>query len=368
MAEQEQSRTEEATPFKLQEARRHGQVAKSLELSSLLALLTMLVVMLLWARGLLERQFRFDAALLVQAHQLSFDSATLLAWGRHVMQDMVSLLLPLMLPLVGVAILGGLLQNGPIFSFHPLKPDIDRINPVAGFKRLFSMRLLFETGKNIVKLLLFGLAIWLLALSLLRPMLALLQMPPLRLLDVALAQSVDIVFKLVLIAALVALADLIHTRWSWHDKLKMSRREVRDETKNREGDPRVRSRMRELRREMMKRAAAVRRLPEADVLITNPTHLAVALLYQREKMAAPQVIAKGSGEMAAHMRAVARRHGVPVVESPTLARALFAAARIDEAVPERLFGPVARLLVWVYAMRERRGGRGPQHAAPAAAS
>ncbi|MFL6662210.1 MAG: flagellar biosynthesis protein FlhB [Rhizobacter sp.] len=362
MAEQEQSRTEQATPYKLREARRRGQVAKSLELSSLLALLTLLAVMLLWARSLVERQFRFDALLLEQAYRLSFDPAALPAWLARITTDSLSLLMPLVLPLVAIAIVGGFLQAGPVFSFHPLKPDIDRINPVSGFKRLFSLRLLFETGKNLLKLVLYGMAVWLLARSLLGPLLALLDVPPLRLLDVTLSQATAIVFKLLLVVALIAIADMLYTRWSWQDKLKMSRREVREELKSHEGDPRIRSRRRELRREMLKRAQAVKRLPDADVLITNPTHLAVALSYRREEMAAPVIIAKGSGEMAAHMKVLARRHAVPVVESPTLARALFAAAGIDDSVPERLYPAVARLLVWVYALRERgRGASGAVH-------
>ena len=367
MAEQEQSRTEEATPFKLSQARQRGQVAKSLELSSLLALLTLLAVMLLWARELLERQFRFDAVLLQQAHQLRFDPAVVLAWLGRVMGDSLSLLLPLFLPLVAIAILGGLLQNGPIFSFYPLKPDLDRINPVSGFKRLFSLRLLFETAKNLIKLVLFGATLYVIGRSLLGALLALLHVAPLTLLDVSLAQATGIVFKLVMVLAVVAIADMAYTRWNWHDQLKMSRRELKEEAKSREGDPRIRSRLRELRREMLKRAQAVRRLPDADVLITNPTHVAVALLYRREEMTAPQVIAKGSGEMAGHMKALARRHRVPVVESPALARALFQAAGLDEAVPERLFQPIARLLVWVYALRDRGPGAAQRPAATAPA-
>jgi flagellar biosynthesis protein FlhB len=354
MAEQEQGRSEPATPFRLSEARKRGSVAKSLELSSLLALVTLLVVVMLWARAMIERQFRLDAALVSQAHQLSFAVPALLGWLRHVAIESLATLVPLLLPVLAVAIVGGLLQNGPIFSTEPLKPDFNRINPAAGAKRFFSLRLLFEAGKTVVKVVLFGVAIYLLWRSLLPALPPLMHATAGGWLLALLDGARSIVFKLVLVAALIAVVDILFTRWSWHDQLKMSRRQVREELKNREGDPRIRVRLRELRREMLKRAKAVRRLPDADVLITNPTHLAVALLYRREEMSAPQVIAKGSGEIAQHMKEVARRHGVPVVESPTLARTLYDAVDLDGSVPERYFAPVAKLLVWVYALRERR--------------
>jgi flagellar biosynthetic protein FlhB len=160
-----------------------------------------------------------------------------------------------------------------------------------------------------------------------------------------------------MVLAFIALIDVMYTRWSFADKLKMSRREMKEEVKQREGDPHVRARIRELQRELVKRAKAIRRLPDADVLITNPTHLAVALVYQREKMSAPQVIAKGAGEFAEYMRMLARRHGVPVIEDPPLARALFMAAGIDKEVPERVYQQVARVLVRAYALRTARERR-----------
>jgi flagellar biosynthetic protein FlhB len=231
---------------------------------------------------------------------------------------------------------------------------MERLNPIAGFKRLVSWRLVFESGKNIVKLGLFSAAIYLLVRALMPSMLALLDSDPVSYLRAVLGYAVDIIFKLLLVVALVAIADVLYTRWHYFDKLKMSRREVREEVKHREGDPRIRARMRELRREMVKRSKALRRLPDADVLITNPDHVAVALLYRKEVMAAPTVIAKGADELAEHMKVLARRHRVPIVQNRTLARALYAGTDVEQAIPEQLFPPVARLLVWIYAMRDAR--------------
>lgn len=357
MAEQEYDRSEPASPFKQQEARRRGSVAKSLELNSLFAVLALLVVVYLRGLAMVRQQLQLDAGLLSQAHQLSFDAMAVARWLPALLLAALELVLPLFLLVVVVAILGTMVQTGPVFSLHPLKPDVDRLNPVSGLKRLFSLKLLFELGKSLVKLALFAGVIYLLLRQLLPQLMALLLTDPQAYLRLGHGWVSGIIFKLTLVLALVALVDVAYTRWSFADKLKMSRREVKQELKQREGDPQVRARIRELQRELVKRAKAIRRLPEADVLITNPTHLAVALVYRRDTMAAPQVLAKGAGEFAAHMRTLATRHRVPVIENPPLARELFAQVDIDQPVPEQAFPRVARILVRAYALRaaqERR--------------
>lgn len=357
MAEQEQNRSEAATPFKLQEARRRGQVPKSLELNSLFAIGGLLAVMVLWGRGMLQELMRLDAAVFGQAHRLNFEATQVMHWLAELFLRLLYVLSPLLLVAVVIAIAANMLQTGPVFTTFPLKPDVDRINPVSGLKRMFSLKLLFEVLKNLVKLALFSVAIYWLVQDLFPPLLGLLQTAPAAYMGLTFSLAVDIVSRLAALLALIAIADVVYTRWSFADKQKMSRREVREEVKNREGDPRIRARMRELRRESLARSKALRRLPEADVLITNPTHLAVALLYRKETMAAPLVIAKGAGELAAQMRVLARRHHVPIVENPTLARALFARAEVEQKIPDEFFAAVARLLVWVYALRRSGGPR-----------
>lgn len=357
MAEQEQNRSEPASPFKLKEAQRRGSVAKSLELNSLLALFALLAVFYLRGLPMMQQQLRLDAGLLSQAHQFSFDAIAVARWLPALLAAALDVVLPLFLLVVVVAILGNLVQTGPVFSTHPLKPDFDRINPVSGFKRLFSLRLLFELGKSLVKLVLFAGAIYLLMRQLLPELLALLLSEPGAYLPLSHGWVSGVIFKLAMLLAFIALIDVMFTRWSFADKLKMSRREMKEEVKQREGDPQIRARIRELQRELVKRAKAIKRLPDADVLITNPTHLAVALAYHRDRMSAPKVIAKGAGEFAAHMHGLARRHQVPVIENAPLARELFAAVDIDKEVPERIYPQVARILVRAYQLRaaqERR--------------
>src|SRR5205085_2146595 len=148
-------------------------------------------------------------------------------------------------------------------------------------------------------------------------------------------------------------------RWDFKGRMKMSRRELREEAKQREGDTRIKARVRELRQEMLKRGKALKRVGDADVLITNPSHLAVALLYRKGEMSAPRVVAKGAGEFAAAMRMLARKRGVPIVENRALARALFRSADIDQSIPEALYQQVARVLAWIYATRPPAAGARP---------
>ena len=157
-----------------------------------------------------------------------------------------------------------------------------------------------------------------------------------------------LMFKLLLVLVLIALADFAYSRWDYGRMMRMSRRELKEEVKRREGDPQVRARIRELQREAAKRAKSVKRLPEADVLITNPEHFAVALAYERSRMRAPTVLAKGAGELALELRRRAARLGLPVLEDKPLARRLFAEVDIDSPIGEALFEPVARIYASLY--------------------
>jgi flagellar biosynthetic protein FlhB len=218
------------------------------------------------------------------------------------------------------------------------------------------MRTLFDAFRACVKLVLLTCVGWF-ALVSLAPKFALMAgVTSLHYLHVVLAAVTSLGMKFVLALGIIAAIDFVWTRREFGKKMRMSRRELKDEVKGREGDPRIRSRLRELRREMLKRTMSLQRTADADVLITNPTHIAVALRYEHGRMDAPVMLAKGAGAMAAAMRALAARHRVPVVRNRKLARALFKQAQPDQTVPESLYAEVARLMVWVMSMREARHG------------
>jgi len=352
MAEQEQSRNEQATPFKLREARKRGSVAKSLELNSLFILAGFLVCMQLWGWQIIQQQLSLDREIFGQAHEVAFQASSIFSWLMAILVKLTYIVAPLFLTLLVIGLVANIAQVGFVFSTFPLKPDADRINPISGFKRIFSVKLLFEAIKNLIKIALFGTVLYFALKKMMPSLLELLYVNPVSYVRRGLDSMNAVIFKLLLMLLLVALADFVYTRWDYGNRLKMSRREIKEEVKRREGDPRIRSRIRELQGETLKRSKALKRVPDADVLITNPTHLAVALLYKRGEMQAPKVIAKGAGELAEKMKFVARQHKVPVVENKMLARALFREVDFDGCVPSALFPVVAKLLIWVYAMRE----------------
>jgi flagellar biosynthetic protein FlhB len=356
MAEQEQDRSEHATPFKLEQARKRGRVAKSPDMVSAAALFA-LVLFLYWlswagAKGQLE----LAHAVLTHAGRLDFSAAALLGFLGRLLVESLSALAPLLLLLMGVGILGNFAQTGPVFSFQPLKPDFDRLNPVAGFKRLFSLLVVYTLGKTLIKLAALG-AVFVLSMHyLLDPLLGLLHVEPVVYARRLLEMSAALCAKLAVVIFVLALLDVGYVRWEFQRQMRMSRRELRDEVKQREGDPRVRARLRQLRQELLKRSKALSKVSSADVLVTNPTHVAVAVAYKHGEMPAPRVVAKGAGDLVAKMRATAARHRIPVVQHPPLARALFREVNDDDYVPEAWYPQVLKILVWVYTLRQARQG------------
>jgi len=344
--QQDLERNEAATPHKLQKAREKGQVAKSTEVSGV----AVLAVALVWlhAEGFpgLIALFRFDHRLFDQVGTLSPAAV-----GLQVLGDAMAMLAPFFACLVIVAVLVNIAQTGPILTFRPLAPDATRLNPANGWQRLFSGRSAFEFVKSMLKMAVLCAIAWL-SLKHTWPRLnRVAGLPALGQLHEMLAVVSTLATHLLVAMAVIAAADLAFTRRFFASRMRMSRRELKEEARHREGDPRIRARVRELRRAMLRRAQAVGRTRHADVLITNPTHVAVALEYRHGEMVAPRLIAKGAGVTAAAMRAIAARHAVPVVPSRTLARALYAELEIDHYVPAEHYAAIARIMVWILARR-----------------
>jgi len=342
VAEQEQNRTEQATPFKLEEARKQGQVAKSLDFNSLIMIWGLIMLAMIWGASAWRElgQLAHDLFASSADLNLSLDNG---GWMAGLIRSFVTLLAPVLLVGAVLAVLANLVQTGPIFSFKPLKPKGERINPVAGFKRVFSKKMLFEAFKSLLKLLVLGgvataffFALW--------PQLNGPQSSDSELVQEWFGQhAVALLFRLGLALVLIGLLDLLYTRHKFKNDMMMSRRELKEEVKRREGDPQVRAKLRELQRENLKQAASVKRVPEADVLITNPEHLAIALRYERGSMAAPVLLARGADSWAAEMRSLARRHGVPIYERRALARQLFRIGQIGQPIPAESYVDVARI-------------------------
>lgn len=356
--QQDLDRNEAATPYKLQRARERGSVAKSMDVNALAIAAVATLACFAWLPGATQDFAALMQRLIASAGtgddlgNLATATALMAGAGSAAMR----LMAPLLLAVACAAVVVNLAQSGPVFSAEAVAPDFTRINPAQGLKRLFSLRVLYEGFKSILKLGFLS-AVFVAAVTDLLPGLTgLSQVGHRAYLPLLYDMGGGLLAKLLAVLLVLAAVDFAYTRREFARRMRMSRREVKDEHKQREGDPRIRQRIRELRAKMLQRAQSMRELPGADVLITNPTRVAVAIRYEHGVAPAPRVVAKGAGGMARKMRDLAFRHGVPIVQSPPLARALYRQADEGHFVPEQWYPQVAKILVWVLAARRARHG------------
>lgn len=351
MAEQDQNRNESATPHKLEDARKKGSVPKSLDVNSWVILGAAIMVLYIWGSGIINGELGLAQQIISNSHHVSYQLNELADFLTRMVYESLLLLSPLFLLLVVLGILANFIQIGPVFSFFPLKPDLNRINPIAGFKRLFSMRLLVESVKTVLKFILLGWVFYLVLSAAVPRLLVAFHTHPVATGRILRPEMTAMLFYMFLVLTFIALIDLIFSRWEFAKRMRMSRRDITDEHKRREGDPRVKSRLRELQREAVKRAKSLGKIKDADVLITNPTHLAIAIKYNKDEVDAPLVTAKGAGFLAGRMKEIARKHNIPIVENRPLARALFHKVGLEQAIPAEYFSVLAKILFWAYSIK-----------------
>ncbi len=349
-ADSELEKTEPASPRRLEQAREEGNVPRSRELAACASLVT--GGTLLWVMGgSLESslaQMLRDA--LSFPRELAFDPVALMEHGGQMLGRVLWALLPFAAILLGVAIVAPLAVGGWLFSAKSFLPKFDRLDPVAGIGRLFSLHALGELGKALAKTALVGLAAWFVIGSQSDAVFALASVPA----DDAghsLGKLLFVAFvPMAGVLALIAAVDVPWQRWQYAKKLMMTREEVRQEHKEQEGNPEIKARIRAQQREMARRRMMAD-VPKADVIVTNPTHYAVALKYSETHDAAPVVLAKGADEIAAKIREIAVEHQIPLLEAPPLARALYRHTEPGDTIPERLYTAVAQVLAYVFQLR-----------------
>lgn len=352
--EQEQDRTEQATPFKLREARKQGQVAKSAELTAWLVMLATTAFIYVFGPQLIVSALQLGRALLSQSGHIRLSGHNTLQLFTSTSLYVLSTFAFLVVLIVVFGLIANFMQIGPVFSWQPMKPDFKRINPVTGFKKIFNKRIIFELIKTLLKV---GLASVVVSIFIERQfdtLISLLYVDIQSQPGKIMSETLALAFWVLGAFAVVALFDFSFSRWEFNKNMRMSRREMRDESKRREGDPKIKQRIRELQREAATRGASVARVPEADVLVTNPTHLSVAIQYKKGEMAAPIVVSKGAGDMALRLRIKARQHRIPIVENKALARKLFERVGIDEPIVPETYAQVAKILTHIYRTQERQ--------------
>ena len=354
MADDFQERTEPASPRRREEARREGQVARSQDVAAVAVLSTALAALALGGRAMLDA-LHASATRFLGAGAPGLDPSTAGSILALAARDVAVAAGPFALALAAAGAAAHFAQVGPLFTTSPITPNLARIDPAAGFRRLFAVRNLVELAKASVKICAVALVLVLTMRGLAGDLAALAQVPPAALPGAVGKLALGLGTRIVAVLAVLAAADYAFQRFDHERRLRMTREEVKEEIRQTEGDLRTRSRIRarqiELSRNRMLAAVA-----RADVVVTNPVHVAVALRYDPAKMAAPRVVAKGARLFAERIKREARRHGVPVVENPPVARLLFRLVQVGREIPLALYQAVAEILAFVY---RTRPGRAP---------
>ncbi len=354
-------RTESATPRRLEKAREEGQIARSQELSTFIVLFAGAGGLWFMGAGLLERLSSVMKRALQFGSGQNADPQFMVLRLNELVGDALLGMLPLLLLLSVAALAAPLLLNGWIFT--PPKFDFQRLNPASGLGKIFSLSGLAELAKAMAKALVIGgIAAWVTWHN--RE--ALLSLVGYNVEDGS-AVMADLLGSSILTVVcgmlVIAAIDVPYQLWNYHSQLRMTREEVRQEAKETDGNPQVKARIRNIQREAARRRMMAE-VPKADVIVTNPTHYAVALRYHGDTMRAPKVVAKGAHLLAQRIRELGEQHHVPVLESPPLARALYHHTELGDEIPETLYTTVAELLAYVFQLRRYREVGGVMPAAP----
>lgn len=341
----------EATPHKLKKAREQGQWYKSKDLSTSIFLIVMFFLFFVMAPLIWTEIARMFILIFEQIPNKTIEGVGWQYLLFITLRTLGFLLLPFILGAALTAILTDFFQVGPLFATKAIEPKVDKLNPVKGLKNIFSQRTLVELVKNIIKMVVLGIVAYFVFMSFFD-----------RLLMLGAAENIfaimailgELLLKFVLIAGaaffIIGLLDYIFQRWKFMQDQKMSFKELKDEFKNTEGDPMIKQALRQRRMQMMQQSM-LEAVPTADVITTNPIHVAVALKYDAETMEAPRVVAKGTELFAERIKDIARDNGVPIVENPVVARALFKVVDIDQEIPPDLYQAVAEILMFAWRVK-----------------
>lgn len=356
MAQDDFDKTEEPTDKKIEDARKEGQVARSMELSTALVLISSALGFMFFGSFIASAVFGLTERTFTLSRDETYDTTHMFqAWGWVIDLVQWPVLMFLVVSLVG-GVYGNIALGGFNFTWKGAAPKMTKISPVSGFKRMFGVNALVELGKSIAKIVVILSAAYLALLFFKDEALHLDQ----ELFPANIFHAIDMLewaFLILTLAMLPIVAiDVPFQVYKYTKDLKMSKQEVKDERKNAEGDPMTKSRVRRLQYQ----AAANRMMqdvPEADVIITNPTHYSVAIKYDQDGERAPVMVAKGIDELAMHIRTVASAHGVMLIPSPMLARAIYYSTEINQEVPQKLFMAVAQVLAYVYQLKAYKSGK-----------
>jgi flagellar biosynthesis protein FlhB len=351
MSDSFQEKTEQPTDKRLEEARKKGQVAQSRELSSCFAILFTSIFLYFSVSYGFGEMFKVYTSY-VKNIDLDVNISNVYGILSFGMFKWLWLVLPIFAMLIAIAILGSVLQSGFMWSSESYQFDFEKLNPVAGIKKLFSKRSAVEVLKSLLKIVILAYMSYSMIMKELPDLVSLSSRDIKLIIEYLGKTSFRLALKVSIILLFLAVLDYLFQKWQHKKDLMMTQQEVKEEYKDREGNPFIKSRIRSLQREMSRRRM-IEDVKSADVIITNPTTFAVALKYNPKEMPAPKVVAKGAGFIAQKIKDVAIQHGVPLKENKPLAQALFYSVKIGSSIPEKFYMIVAELLAQVYRKKNR---------------
>jgi flagellar biosynthesis protein FlhB len=356
MEEDESQKTEEPSQHKLQEARKKGDVPKSQDLVTFLILAAAAGVLLTFSVGAAKDLSVYITSFLERPDQIAVDGGALTHLALDVLIN-TGIMMSAGLAAMCVAGFGGhFMQTGVLFTAEKMKPKLSKISPIAGFKRLFGGEALMQFGKTLIKLCVVALVAYAILMPHAKEMSVLVEMEPVALMPVLIEIMLQLCFALIAVIAVASIADYMIQRFSWLKRNRMSKQEMKDEYKKLEGDPLIKMKLRQIRMDKSRRRMMTK-VPTATVIITNPTHYAVALKYVAGETAAPICVAKGVDRVALKIREIATENGVPIIEDVPLARALFASVDLDETIPSEHYQAVAKIIGVILGVAAKRKSR-----------
>lgn len=346
-------KTEPATPRRREEVRKRGQVAKSIEINSAFVLLFLLLFLRIFGSKIFEIFNFISVYSFTYAPRINLTFDYFQTYFLFIMGILARLILPIFLISLLVGILVNLFQVGFVVSGTPLTPDFNKINPVAGFVRIFSTRGAVELLKSFIKIAIVGYIAYTTIKSEIHifPLMATMEIKQSSL--IILKITYNLAIKITIVLIILAILDYLYQRYEFERSIRMSRQEIKEEYKQLEGDPHIRARIRQRQREIARRRMMME-VPRADVVITNPVHIAVAIRYDRKEMNAPKVIAKGQRLIAERIKEIAKQHNIPIIEDPPLAQRLYKMVNIGQEIPTVLYKAVAEILAFVYSLKRKK--------------
>ena len=347
------SKTEKATHKRRQDARRKGQVAISKEVSTVAVFLSGFLVFYFAGSYMLNHTLMIMHVCFYESGSFDLNPSTAHSLLINGISTFSKILAPLLLAILVAGVASCILQIGFLFTLEPLNLKLNKLNPVKGITKLFSKKSLIEVPKSVVKLIIIAFIAFITIKQEIPKVFLLMDKSTLEILSFIGAISLKIVLRTMWALIALAILDYIFQKYEHEESLKMTKQEVKDELKQREGDPQIKKKIRSIQYQMARRRM-MENIPKADVVITNPAHLAVALEYDKERMHAPTVIAKGAGFIADKIKEIAMKNGIPIVENKPLAKTLYKLADIGEIIPVSLYKAVAEVLAYVYQLKKER--------------